>query len=283
MLVQILDIAGGWANGTRVRLLATQSWTPLKNVKHGLRRTEDAKGNPMYHAETLCLDPYKEFHVRVIKDEKSTTEKTVKYRKEDLMQIAPRKETGKTKFTLHSQYTQLPVTPAYALTAHKAQGLTMDKVYISWVHMFGFGVPYTMMTRTPHEDNIYFVGVPPQDVFQRLDERDATDQTPVDREHTRLCRLLEDPVAMEHELQRRNDQGDPVTMDEMTEAYEDTRYRLANHFEGKQRMLEASEGFKLRGQELLQYDDKRRTWPSLNEILQIDADGRPEFYGSPPS
>ena len=51
------------------------------------------------------------------------------------------------------------MTLAYALTGHKAQGLNMKVTYIVFDGIFWFGLPYTLITRTPFVDNIYYVGV----------------------------------------------------------------------------------------------------------------------------
>ena len=75
------------------------------------------------------------------------------------------------------------------------------------------------------------------------------------------------------ELKRRNDVGDPVTEDEMIASYTNIVKRTATHFNGVKRMVEASE-FKFKGDRLMKYEDKRRQWPSLDEVLQIDAEGR---------
>ena len=125
----------------------------------------------------------------------------------------------------------MPLMPAYALTAHKAQGLNIPMTYLSWTKMFGFGVPYTMLTRTPFEDIIYFVGVPPEDIFRKLDAEDEHGQTPISREHIRLAALISDPMEISAELKRRNDLGDPVTEDDMIASYQNIVKRTATHFE----------------------------------------------------
>ena len=60
----------------------------------------------------------------------------------------------------------------------------------------------------------------------------------------------------------------------MIASYQNIVKRTATHFEGVKRMVETSEGFKLKGDRLMKYEDKRRDWPSLQDVLQIDADGR---------
>ena len=274
MLLNNLDIAGGWANGTRVRLLEHDSWTNQGKGKSQLKKETVGQKEVMHTAHTLTLDDNKEFLVRVIKDEASTTNKDVRYEKSDITQVAPKGDTGRSKYAQHKTFTQLPLTLAYALTAHKAQGLNIPKSYLNWAKMFGFGVPYTMMTRTPFEDNIYFVGAPPEDIFHILDAKDERKETPITKEHKRLKALLADPLQVSAELKRRNDCGDPVTEADMKASYADIVKRTEHHQAGVKMMLETSEGFKMRGETLMKYEDKRRQWPSLEEVLQIDADGR---------
>ena len=145
MLVNNLDITGGWATGTRVRLLANDSWSKQANATSMLHKTIDEKQHCSYTAHKLTLDDNKEFLARMIKDEASTTSKSIRYKAADITQVAPRAEEGKSKYTHHKKYTQVPLTPAYALTAHKAQGLNIPKTYLSWAKMFGFGAPYTIL------------------------------------------------------------------------------------------------------------------------------------------
>ena len=65
-----------------------------------------------------------------------------------------------------------------------------------------------------------------------------------------------------------------MTEDEIIASYTNIVKRTATHFNGVKRMVEASEGFKLNGDRLMKYEDKRRQWPSLDEVLQVDAEGR---------
>ena len=69
---------------------------------------------------------------------------------------------------IHFMQTQLAL--AYAMTVHKSQGLTMPRIYPSLIGIFGFGMPYTLMTRTRLEEDMIFVGAPPSDVYLLLKE-----------------------------------------------------------------------------------------------------------------
>ena len=97
MLLYNQDIAGGWAHGTRVRLLATDSWTKQAQATSTLQKTLNDDKKWTYTAQKVTLDNNKEFLVRVIKDEASSTSKSMRYKKTDITQIAPRAEEGKTK------------------------------------------------------------------------------------------------------------------------------------------------------------------------------------------
>ena len=102
------------------------------------------------------LDEIAEFNVRVVKDEDSALAKEVRYDPFDC-QIVP---TGTSSaVNLSVEWLQVQLTLAYALTAHKAQGLTMNVTYIALNMVFGFGLPYTLITRTPYEENMLFIGV----------------------------------------------------------------------------------------------------------------------------
>ena len=72
---------------------------------------------------------------------------------------------------------QTQLALAYAMTVHKSQGLTMPKIYPSLQGIFGFGMPYTLMTRTRLAEDMIFVGVPPSDIYPWLKETACQDET----------------------------------------------------------------------------------------------------------
>ena len=84
----------------------------------------------------------------------------------------------------------VPVVPAYALTGHKAQGLTMLATYISLLRCWGFGLPYTSCTRSPFRRNMYFVCVPARDIFVTLRTPDAHGMTAIDVKRVEIEELL---------------------------------------------------------------------------------------------
>ena len=57
-------------------------------------------------------------------------------------------ETKKVKREVVGTFKQVPLRLAYAVTIHKAQGLTLDKVYIDFSHgMFAHGQAYVAFSR----------------------------------------------------------------------------------------------------------------------------------------
>ena len=83
-------------------------------------------------------------------------------------------------------------------------GLTTYVTYLALIRIFGYGLPYTMCTRTPFRNNMLFVGVPPRDIFERLVSR-VNGKTAVDRKREALERVLSDENLLDHELQQRID------------------------------------------------------------------------------
>ena len=53
----------------------------------------------------------------------------------------------------------------------------MPKIYPSLQGIFGFGMPYTLMTRTRLAEDMIFVGVPPSDIYPWLKATACQDET----------------------------------------------------------------------------------------------------------
>ena len=79
----------------------------------------------------------------------------------------------------------------------------MDTVFLCLLRLFGFGLPYMMCTRTPWEDNIYFIGVPPVDILSAILQPDTQGQNWVERERIRLRNLLDSSGGVEAEIDKR--------------------------------------------------------------------------------
>lgn len=52
-------------------------------------------------------------------------------------------------------FTQIPVTPAYAISCHKAQGKTLDSIYLDIEGVFSPGQMYVALSRVRNLDDIY--------------------------------------------------------------------------------------------------------------------------------
>ena len=98
----------------------------------------------------------------VVKDSESTLRKDLRYSAKDMCSIGVGTETGG---VYGEQFMQTQLALAYAMTVHKSKGLTMPKIYPSLQGIFGFGMPYTLMTRTRLAEDMIFVGVPPADLL----------------------------------------------------------------------------------------------------------------------
>ena len=168
MLTHNTDPKHGWVNGTRCRLRAKNAWTG--NPKYLSKGVQGCSAEQVYLENEA---KYPEYDVYVIRDEEGTLTKRVRYEDADVHVIPVR--TDKTHVSgVQSQWKQVQAIPAYALTYHKAQGIAAPLVYIGLEDVFGFGMSYTVLTRTKFADNMLLVGVPPQDILQALIAKDST-------------------------------------------------------------------------------------------------------------
>lgn len=67
---------------------------------------------------------------------------------------------GKSYEHIDSFY-QLPIIPAYAITIHKSQGLSIEKVFIDFQRFFTYSQAYVALSRVIHPDNLYVRNVQP--------------------------------------------------------------------------------------------------------------------------
>ena len=183
---------------------------------------------------------------------------------------------------------QFPMGPAYALTGHKAQGLTMFMTYISFLRFWGYGLPYTLATRTPFVHNIHFVGVPPRDIYESLLERGADGLNKIERKKQEIDKLLHDDAALHAEVHRRIQQGEfkntdnaaaEIIFKKVVDYYHAWSARL-DMLDGLQNMTEVSTAFKVNRSELqrgnwkhsvLPYSSQTKSeeerWPTLKQVL----------------
>ena len=88
------------------------------------------------------------------------------------------------------------------MTCHKVQGLTIPSIYICLYKIFGFGIPYTALTRTPLKRNIAIVGVPPRDIYEALFVEDEHGRDMLQRKRDEIDRLLDETENLEENDQQ---------------------------------------------------------------------------------
>ena len=89
-----------------------------------------------------------------------------------------------------THFQQVSLALAAAMTCHKVQGLTIPSIYICLYKVFGFGIPYTALTRTPFKRNIAIVGVPPRDIYEALFVEDEHGRDMLVRKRDEIDQLL---------------------------------------------------------------------------------------------
>ena len=204
ILLHNLDVSNHWANGTRCRLLSQRAWTgECKRLEKPFKKGDPVSCHQVFLENTRL---YPEFNLHVIRDVEGTVLKEIRWHEDDVQLIPTRTDITSGPYTGEKKWKQVQAALAYALTGHKSQGLTMDTVYIGWFKIFGFGLPYTMCTRTPWEENLYFVGVPPYDILDRILAK-TDGKNLVEHRRSKLETILRDPDLLELELQHRIDIG----------------------------------------------------------------------------
>ena len=145
MCTHNINTRDGWVNGTRVRLRTSRAWT---GIAHKIKRSVGPE--PRWCAQQVKLEDEKkfpEFNVYVVKDEECSLAKKVRYEDIDVQAI-PFRNDASTVGGCFKMWKQVQIIPAYALTAHKGQGLTLSMTFLGLDDIFGFGLAYTMYTRS---------------------------------------------------------------------------------------------------------------------------------------
>ena len=237
----------------------------------------------------LTQHPGTDFFVRIIRDAPTAFGKIVRYLREDCIAVGvstdhsidPRSGYAK-------EWAQVQLVLAYALTIHKSQGVTMPVSYPALQGTFGFGMPYTLLTRTPFSSNMLFVGVPPKDIYEAILTRLA------DKRRT-VQVLLDDESALESSLRARIQSGEfdlsaigkrLVECDAfdhlmaMLRKWNESYYARLTLEAGHAAMLRVSEGFKLYNGRIEPYANRKDAWRSLAAVLQGDEHDRKriQFY-----
>ncbi len=184
--------------------------------------------------------------------------------------------------------------------------MTFRVSYISLHNVFGFGLPYTLLTRAPFEPNMFFVGVPPWDVLARLLLRDAAGLTPIDKKKRAVHELLSNETALQQHLEDRIGTGefdlDRLGMELAARTDQDglspggvgphntmsaeilaRKYLLKEIREqlqtfsqrldvrtGLRNMCATTEGFRLDGNTVRLWANRVQMWKSLAEVSQQD-------------
>ena len=125
MITTNIDLAGGIVNGT-IGTVRAIDYTTLPNgdriLNHCIVHIPSARAAPMNglgdHEFPILPDTI-----------------TVRY------------QGSKSKQSLSFKRTQLPLIPAFAMTAHKSQGQTLDKAIVDLANCHGTEAPYVMVSR----------------------------------------------------------------------------------------------------------------------------------------
>ena len=84
----------------------------------------------------------------------------------------------------------------------------MAMTYPALAMVFGFGLPYTLFTRTPWRHNMWFVGVPPRDIYHYLLQGDASGNCAVDHKRSEVLSLLQDSTRLHDIVAERVSNGE---------------------------------------------------------------------------
>ena len=85
----------------------------------------------------------------------------------DFMDLGARQETLNTRG--EPILLQLPLVPAYALTVHKTQALSIKHQVIGCLEgVFAHGQLYVLISRVTDPRNFHLIGVPPKDMLEEV-------------------------------------------------------------------------------------------------------------------
>ena len=112
MVLQNHDVPRGWANGTRVRLFARESWT---GTARGLQAGPPGRGSTKHtwiaHRVDLKDPRHVDFNVKVVKDEETTLARRARYDAADITCIPVRSDESAGS---HAAWRQVQLTLASA-------------------------------------------------------------------------------------------------------------------------------------------------------------------------
>ena len=137
----------GLANGTILRLLPSQSWSG--NDRGDVQGVCGDHGKWKLRQLSLLKD--NDFEILVSKDDNRRVEEAIHVVSEDIFNLGEAKEETKDAAGLGTVHV-IPARLAYAITARKGQGLTIDAVYALLEGLFAHGQVYEQTFRTPLEE-----------------------------------------------------------------------------------------------------------------------------------
>ena len=168
MLISNIAVDERFANGTQGRLL---HWHP--GATESKRRAL-----PAYCGELLA---------RFCKE--TSLSKVEMIPDMDFMDLGARQETLNTRG--EPILLQLCVVPAYALTVHKTQALSIKHLVLGSLEgVFALGQVYVLISRVTDPQNFYLLGVPPRDLLEDLASALIEQGISVDEFFETACRGL---------------------------------------------------------------------------------------------
>ena len=192
------DVPMRWCNGTPCRLLAGNSWTGLPGT---VKRNPDGSFAVTRVVNLEDTHEFPEFNVKVIRDENQTLAKVTRYQPDDICLVPSRHDSTFDGYK-ETHFQQVSLAIAAAMTCHKVQGLTIPSIFICLYKVFGFGIPYTALTRTPFKRNIAIVGVPPRDIYEALFVEDEHGRDMLERKRDEIDQLLREATDLDETKQR---------------------------------------------------------------------------------
>ncbi len=151
MLVANVDVPNGFANGACARVVY---WGPEPQEASDKRRAVLANTPGVmarFYHEAAWTSQKKHFLPEI-----------------DFIDLEPKRETV-TSARGKPCMLQLTLQPAYGLTIHKVQALTIwNKVQGCLEGVFALGQVYVLSSRVTDPDNFQLVGVPPQDLLEEV-------------------------------------------------------------------------------------------------------------------